>query len=115
WEQSILVSRFFVPYKERPQEHHFLKEGVVVSMPQCPNLMFRILTIYQAVETLYNICMDDTSRLTPELVQLHLVQPRKICTNITPESTTSCPQAPPYERPPLPMTVTRGYRCCFRC
>jgi hypothetical protein len=105
WEQGVLVSHFFVPYKERPQQHHFLKEGVVVSIPQCQNLTFRIFTIYQAVETIYNTCMEDTSGLTPELVQLHLVQLRTICTNITPEATTSRRRAPPHERPPLPMTV----------
>lgn len=105
WDQSVLVDRFFRSYKENPEARHFLKEGVVVSIPQFHNLTYRIYTVYQAVETLYNTCMTDTSCLTAELVQLHLVQLRKICTNITPASTTSRRQAPPHERPPIPMTV----------
>ena len=105
WEQSVLVDHFFRPYKEKPAEHHFLKDGVVDSIPQCRNITHRIFTIYQGIETIYNTCMEDSSSLTAELVQLHLPQLRKICTNITPASTTSHRRAPPHERPPIPITV----------
>lgn len=105
WCQSALVNSFFRPYKENPEAHHFLKGAVIVSIPQCHNLSYRIYTVYQAVEMLYNTCMTDTSCLTAELVQLHLVQLRKVCTNITPASTTSRRQAPPHKRPPIPMSV----------
>jgi hypothetical protein len=40
WEQSVLVDHFFRPYKEKPEEHHFLKDGVVVSIPQCRNITY---------------------------------------------------------------------------
>jgi hypothetical protein len=106
WDQSTLVERFFRPYKDSPAAYLFLEDGVEVAIPQCPKLIYRIYTIYQAAETLYNVCMEDTTELTAELVQLHLVQLRTICSNITPASTTPRRQPPlPHERPPLPTTV----------
>lgn len=78
WDQRTLVERFLQPYKDSPAAYLFLEDGVEVAIPQCPKLIYRIYTIYQAVETLYNVCMEDTTELTAELVQLHLVQLRTI-------------------------------------
>jgi hypothetical protein len=93
----MLSETFFGPYKTAPEDHHFLTGGLLVQIPQCGKVTYRIFTIYQAVETLYNVSIEDNSQLTEETAQLHLVQLKHICARITPPSA--------QYKPPIPTTV----------
>jgi hypothetical protein len=97
WGLDILAETFFGPYKAAPEDHHFLTGGLPVQIPQCGKVTYRIFTIYQAVETLYNVSIEDNSQLTEETVQLHSVQLKRIYAHIT----------PPFAqyKPPIPTTV----------